>query len=78
MPALTRRRSSDHPFQQCWLIYYGDVHAARSLSTPAIRTIPSLGNGSAASIPDLVPANAQVPSPRRLRSGMESVLVKPH
>jgi hypothetical protein len=27
MPALIRRRSSDHPFQQCWLICYGDIHA---------------------------------------------------
>jgi hypothetical protein len=27
MPALTRRRSSEHPSQQCWLIYYGDIHA---------------------------------------------------
>jgi hypothetical protein len=26
MPALTRRRSPDHR-QECWLIYYGDVHA---------------------------------------------------
>ena len=25
MPALTRRRSSDHR-EQCWHIYYGDVH----------------------------------------------------
>jgi hypothetical protein len=25
--ALTRRRSPDHPFQHCWLIYYGDIHA---------------------------------------------------
>jgi hypothetical protein len=27
MSTLTRRRSPDHPFQQCWLIYYGDIHA---------------------------------------------------
>jgi hypothetical protein len=26
MPALTRRRSPDHPFQQCWLIY-NDIYA---------------------------------------------------
>jgi hypothetical protein len=24
---LTCRRSKDHPHQQCWLIYYGDIHA---------------------------------------------------
>src|ERR1700747_2781175 len=27
MSTLTRRRSPVHPFQQCWLIYYGDIHA---------------------------------------------------
>ena len=26
MPALTRRRSPDHR-QECWQIYYGDIHA---------------------------------------------------
>ncbi len=26
MPALTRRRSADHR-EECWHIYYGDVHA---------------------------------------------------
>jgi len=26
MPALTLRRSSDHR-QECWEIYYGDIHA---------------------------------------------------
>jgi hypothetical protein len=26
MPALTRRRSLDAP-EECWHIYYGDVHA---------------------------------------------------
>ncbi|MFY9951942.1 hypothetical protein [Bradyrhizobium sp.] len=26
MPALTRRRSRDHR-QECWLIYFGDIHA---------------------------------------------------
>jgi hypothetical protein len=26
MPVLTRRRSDDHR-QECWLIYYGDIHA---------------------------------------------------
>ena len=26
MPALTHRRSDDHR-QECWLIYYGDIHA---------------------------------------------------
>jgi hypothetical protein len=27
MPELTRRRSPDHPRQQCWEIFYGDIHA---------------------------------------------------
>jgi hypothetical protein len=26
MPVLSRRRSLDHR-QECWLIYYGDIHA---------------------------------------------------
>src|SRR6266436_1231345 len=33
MPELTRRRSTDAP-EECWHIYYGDVHAG----TIAIRT----------------------------------------
>ena len=33
MPALTRRRSQDHS-HECWLIFYGDVHAG----TIAIRS----------------------------------------
>jgi hypothetical protein len=33
MPALTRRRSPDAP-EECWHVYYGDVHAG----TIAIRT----------------------------------------
>ena len=27
MPDLTRRRSPELPRQECWEVYYGDVHA---------------------------------------------------
>jgi hypothetical protein len=36
MPALTRRRSPDAP-EECWHVYYGDVHAgtiARRVGNP--------------------------------------------
>jgi len=46
MPELTRRRRHN-----CWHIYYGDVTSGRLPSASAIRTIPTPGNGAAASIP---------------------------
>jgi hypothetical protein len=56
MPVLIRRRSPHHR-QQCWEVYFGDVH----VGTIAERTgnpTPSLGNGGAASIPARALANA--------------------
>jgi hypothetical protein len=45
MPELTRRRSEHHP-QECWHVYYGDVH----VGTIAERVGNLRGNGTAASI----------------------------
>ena len=42
MPALTRRRYPER--QDCWHVYYGDVHAG----TIAIRTASVLSNGTEA------------------------------
>jgi hypothetical protein len=50
MPAVTRRRDRNLP-QECWRIYYGDVHTpARSRSVSAIPVQLRSGNGAAASI----------------------------
>jgi hypothetical protein len=55
MPTLTRRRSEHR--QQCWHIYYGDIHVGRLPSASAIRMTPIRGNGTAVSIRALIRAS---------------------
>jgi hypothetical protein len=69
MPALTRRRDRNLP-QECWCIYYGDVHAGTIMQRSAIPAPRRGGNGGVASIRALGRANAQE-VPRRALTKLE-------
>jgi hypothetical protein len=49
MPALTRRLDPDVR-QECWLVYYGDVHVGAITKRTGNPHNTDLGNGAAASI----------------------------
>lgn len=75
MLELTRRRYPETR-EQCWRVYYGDVHAGTIASTPATRMTPSPGNGGAASIPAAGLVNA--PAARLTPSTKPARISKPH
>jgi hypothetical protein len=87
MLELTRppARRSEHHRQECWHIYYGDVHVGTILpSALAIRMTPIRASGPAASIRARIPANISPTPPRRrrgprgFRARMAGVLVEAH
>jgi hypothetical protein len=61
--------------EECWPIYYGDVHGGTPRSVPATHTIPNRGNGAEA-IKIRVPKDSRrksiLPAPDKLAESIDN------